>query len=458
MLTTATSGVPMATSILQNTWQPNYTTATASQFIGFSAGQITYISGTAGGDILGSYDPLSITVVAEYSSPSTGTWQPYSLLARYDALMGNTNQPPIGAMDISRADPRTDRFTVSMGWGAVTRPGATYWPNATLNPAKEFYPSTTRGFVQIPPEGGSACSACLGTYSVNQVINTNGYTYYTDPDGVLRPGDAYRGNNNTGDGRPTFTSSGAPTDSPSAVGDNSNVLHGRRPIILNRPFQSVGELGYVFRDQPFKSLDFWSKDSADGALLDVFCVRENPATVVAGQVNPSSAPAPVLASILAGASKKTSDSTFNIISGGTNSDAFILGNTMANDLAAIGPLASRADVATKLGPVISGTSTTVVINGATVNVAFLTTGTNANVNWANKNYAEAPIRALADITNTRTWNLMIDVIAQTGEFKQNASDLNKDFVVSGERRYWLHIAIDRFTGKVIDTQLEPVYD
>jgi hypothetical protein len=33
-----------------------------------------------------------------------------------------------------------------------------------------------------------------------------------------------------------------------------------------------------------------------------------------------------------------------------------------------------------------------------------------------------------------------------------------DFIVEGEKRYWLHIAIDRYTGKIIDQQLEPVYE
>ena len=68
------------------------------------------------------------------------------------------------------------------------------------------------------------------------------------------------------------------------------------------------------------------------------------------------------------------------------------------------------------------------------------------------------MRALADVTNTRTWNLMIDVIAQAGSFPTNATDLNQGFVVQGEHHYWLHIAIDRYTGKVVDQQLEPVYE
>jgi hypothetical protein len=52
---------------------------------------------------------------------------------------------------------------------------------------------------------------------------------------------------------------------------------------------------------------------------------------------------------------------------------------------------------------------------------------------------------------------MIDVIAQTGRYPPNAASL-ANFVVEGEKRYWLHVAIDRFTGQIIDQQLEPVYE
>ena len=50
---------------------------------------------------------------------------------------------------------------------------------------------------------------------------------------------------------------------------------------------------------------------------------------------------------------------------------------------------------------------------------------------------------------------MIDVIAQSGRYSPVATNLS-DFVVEGEKRYWLHVAIDRFTGEVIDQQLELV--
>ena len=68
---------------------------------------------------------------------------------------------------------------------------------------------------------------------------------------------------------------------------------------------------------------------------------------------------------------------------------------------------------------------------------------------------ETGVRALAAVGNTRVWNLMIDVIAQTGRYPASASTLN-NFVVEGEQRCWMHVAIDRCTGQVIDSKLEIV--
>jgi hypothetical protein len=60
------------------------------------------------------------------------------------------------------------------------------------------------------------------------------------------------------------------------------------------------------------------------------------------------------------------------------------------------------------------------------------------------------------VDQTRTWNLLIDVIAETGQFPPNATSLTNGFVVQGQQRYWVHVAIDRFTGRVIDKQIEVV--
>jgi hypothetical protein len=68
---------------------------------------------------------------------------------------------------------------------------------------------------------------------------------------------------------------------------------------------------------------------------------------------------------------------------------------------------------------------------------------------------ETVARALGDVTQTRTWGLMIDVIAQSGKYAPGETNLTK-FIVEGEQRYWVHVAIDRFTGQVIGKQIEVV--
>jgi hypothetical protein len=47
------------------------------------------------------------------------------------------------------------------------------------------------------------------------------------------------------------------------------------------------------------------------------------------------------------------------------------------------------------------------------------------------------IRALSDAGQMRTWNLMIDVIAQSGRYKPNPTSLLNDFILEGEQRYWV---------------------
>ena len=67
---------------------------------------------------------------------------------------------------------------------------------------------------------------------------------------------------------------------------------------------------------------------------------------------------------------------------------------------------------------------------------------------------ETVVRALSDTTQTRTWGLLIDVIAQSGKYAPGETDLRK--FTYGEQHYWVHVAIDRFTGWVIDKQIEVV--
>ena len=82
--------------------------------------------------------------------------------------------------------------------------------------------------------------------------------------------------------------------------------------------------------------------------------------------------------------------------------------------------------------------------------------TAANDPQAVKARREVVARAMSSVSQTRVWNVLIDVVAQSGHFKPNASNLQNDFIVEGEQHYWVHVAIDRFTGQVIDKQIEVV--
>jgi len=237
-------------------------------------------------------------------------------------------------------------------------------------------------------------------------------SYYADVDGVLRWGDA----------RNSYQLS-SPT-SPLFTGDTNN-----RPVILNRPFQSVGELGYAFRDMPWKTLDLFSANSADSGLLDLFTVSDAP--VLAGRVNPNTPYPQVLAALISGATQSTSGGTTV-----SNANALASGSAMQTTTSgAGGPFVNRADL----------------VNRFMTNLAI--TGTMAPSGI--KTEEEAVVRAVAEPANTRTWNFMIDIIAQAGRYPTSAGTLN-NFVVDGERRYWLHVAIDRYTGQVVDKQLEVV--
>ncbi|MGC3992021.1 MAG: hypothetical protein QM796_20480 [Chthoniobacteraceae bacterium] len=134
--------------------------------------------------------------------------------------------------------------------------------------------------------------------SVNTASNPGPAEYYQDPDGVVRRGMAAYFN-------PASGGSGAPGQ-PMATAFESPLEKRQkesRPIILNRPFLSVGELGYVFSGTPFKDLDLATPESGYGALLDVFCTNDtnDPNGLVAGRVNLNSRQTPVLQALLSGA-------------------------------------------------------------------------------------------------------------------------------------------------------------
>jgi len=298
-------------------------------------------------------------------------------------------------------DPRTLRFGV---WGNAAKQSLvaadyTDGTQATLDLPTPRYELITA----LGPSGtnfSSPTSPNLYLYAKNDDATVR----YKDLDTVQRRGDIISGT----------TTAMLPTDFVD------------RPQILNRPFQSVAELGQVFRDQPWKTLDFTTAASADAGLLDVFTLHES--ANEAGKTSLNTRQKPILTAILSQATKRLTDPTGTTVITSAQRDSIV------NALFAITsaqPMIRKTDLLTQLAADPSVTS------------------------LGNKEARELVMRAFSDACQTRTWNLMIDVIAQSGRYPANASTL-AGFLVEGEQHYWVHVAIDRFTGQVIDKQIEVV--
>ena len=218
-------------------------------------------------------------------------------------------------------------------------------------------------------------------------------------------------------------------------------------VLLNRRFENVGEFGYAYNPASTtasKTLDFASATSHDRAMLDFFTYNE--ASPCAGIVNLNTRNGPVLASIIKGAwlhdpgaEIPPPDPTYLV----SQNDALAAAQAIVQETTSTtpgrGPALTRADVARLAAAAASA------LHGVPGASADETKQTIA--------------RALADTGQARTWNLMVDVIAQTGRYKPNAQDLTgSNFAVEGEKRYWLHIALDRDGGTVLGSQLEEVIE
>jgi len=259
------------------------------------------------------------------------------------------------------------------------------------------------------PQGAGQVPFYANRYADNQGNGASTTPYFLDQDKVQRRGDA--------------TWSSVDPMLPYAAG------LGQRPVILNRPFQTVAEMGYAFRDEPFHSVDFFSTRSGDGALLDLFTVADaNTPASRAGVINLNSPALSALnlQSLLQGTTMNPQNATL------TATAAQVAAVGLTNYSAAT-PLVSPGDLPPALASLATSPYDTMQIKGE----------------------RESVLRGIGSAGQSRTWNLLIDIIAQAGRYPPTASSLAQ-FAVEGERRYWLHVAIDRFTGKVVSQQLEPV--
>jgi hypothetical protein len=318
-------------------------------------------------------------------------------------------------------DPRTLRFGV---WGnAANLSGAsadyttgvvTTLDVSTSSPPTPAYEAIPAAITTLRPNGSmfaSPTSPNLYLYA----NNTDGTVYYKDLDGVKRQGD--------------FITSGMTTAmQPADFTD--------RPLILSHRFQSIADLGQIFRDQPWKTLNFTTANptatvrSADAGLLDIFTLHE--CGMEAGKTSLNTRQTPVLTAILSQAIKYLSGTSTDFISSPQRNNIVTALQNLTTIPATAQPMVNKAELVTRLAADSSVTG------------------------LGNKEARECVLRAFSDACQTRTWNLMIDVIAQSGRYKAGATSLQNDFVVEGEQRYWVHVAIDRFTGQVIDRQIELV--
>jgi len=237
-------------------------------------------------------------------------------------------------------------------------------------------------------------------------------------------------------------SSSSPSPGPSPFPPPAGMSPTPPPAIpayamLNRSFRNVGEFGYAFRTASGptptpspnpKTIDFYAAPSPDAPILDLFTYNSAPTR--AGTVNLNTRNVAVVTAILTGSFQTEQNigpapSPSPIASPSAKIAATNIVNATATQ-----PALSRAEI-TRLSSVVTNTPFT-----------------------ASEETREAIARALAEVTQTRTWGLLIDLITQTGRYPPRTTNLTQPFIVEGEKRYWLHIAIDRFTGQVIDQQLE----
>ena len=354
-----------------------------------------------------------------------------------------------------KTDPRATRFGIFQSDTNPTtssRIVSSLWPSGS-GTVPNGYGGTVGTEVEHVPNRFSSAAYYPATLSVNgaadnPIVRYNATTPYADNDAITRPADAVY------PGAATTTGSSTPYYDTGAA--SSRVYH---PIMLNRPFRNVAELGYAFRDLPWKTLDFFSDKSADAGLLDIFSINDGARattpyngngdlgmtspTMTAGSVNLNTTQAADVQPVFAGAILDEINSTTVNPTGTGVTDAPVLASNLANatnpnvNVAAV-PMQNKSELITRVG------LPTTILPAA------------ANDNQAVKTRREVVARAVSSVSQTRVWNVLVDVVAQSGHYKPNATNLQNDFVVEGEQHYWVHVAIDRFTGRVIDKQIEVV--
>src|SRR6266496_225286 len=399
-------------------------------------------SGSTGNPVLILQTGFQVSL--DYQSPN-GQWYSYSFLQGNNATNTRiTANPPPGlclAASFSQygqpggytAPTVTNGGSASL-WSDMTGALARGPMFAKADPRSMRYNSMI-GVVDLvnPPmpfaSAGIIASSWPSPYATPPSMTASAYPI---PTPTPNPNPATLGDNTPAGSAANPYNEFIPAGQTVSVGDNW------RPVMMNRPFRSVGEMGYSFRDQPFRTLSFSSANSPDAGLLDLFTAQDysDSSGTRGGVVNLNSRQTPALAGVLTNTIGREDTPR----------------GTGGAPQPSPSPLASPAasNVATSL--VLQTSSAPLVNRAGLADLIASETGLGPTVP---KTQRESIARALGEVDQTRTWNLMIDVIAQSGKYAPGETNLAK-FNVGGEQRYWVHVAIDRFTGQVIDKQIEVV--
>jgi hypothetical protein len=320
------------------------------------------------------------------------------------------------------------------------------------------------------------------------------HQYYADPDDIVRRSSAAFTTPVSRTGPPSTPKRPSQKDLPAppppgsewGLPDSqtaSDPLRLNRPILLNRPFRSVAEMAYAFRGTPWKHIDFFTPESADTALLDLFSTSEleHPAALCAGKVNLNTRQLPVLRALLLGALKdeRTGDVLDDSrVAPEVQAAAEALLRHTSGDQVWQGPLSNLSELCGKIlgrnlfpEPPPPGLSQSEPVYSYTIPQGRPDSGA-----WSYGGLAlawnpvfsdpedqkiqrrrESVLRALVDSGQTRVWNLFLDLIVQTGRYPPGTQSLG-DFAVEAESRVWVCWAIDRLTGTVLEEQVEPVIE
>jgi hypothetical protein len=254
------------------------------------------------------------------------------------------------------------------------------------------------------------------------------------------------------------------------------------PFILNRPFRSVAEMSYAWSGLPWKQLDFSTPESGFAGLLDVFCVAENdhPRALEAGRVSLNTRHPEVLEAVLYGV-RLDEAAPRSVLSTGTAGSARRLAEALVARTSSTdplrGPLTNLRDLVGVWRESIPGQPVaTGSINGSTRFHGFASDLPAAltGAEWVlrSERARGSVMRALSDAGQTRVWNLLVDVVVQSGRYPRAApgsrvsrfsgggqsatqTELEK-FVVEAQHRFWWHLAVDRLTGQLLDEAVEVV--